>query len=131
MSDTPGGPFKKGDPRINRKGRPRTFDALRELAQQIAHEEAKANGQPLVIDGHIATVTEVIMRQWAQSKDARLQQAFIAYAYGKPPEKQEVRNVNIDLSKMSDEQVEQLANGADIYTVLADSSTSGAGTEKA
>ena len=34
-------PFVKGDPRINRKGRPKSFDALRSLAQEIAHEAAK------------------------------------------------------------------------------------------
>ena len=82
--------FKKGDPRINRKGRPKSFDALRELAQQIAHEEAQSGGKPVVINGHIATITEIIMRQWAQSKDPRLVQAFIAYAFGKPPDKVDV-----------------------------------------
>ena len=61
-------PFVKGDPRINRKGRPKSFDALRSLAQEIAHEAAKQSkeqgGGPVVIDGHVVTVTEAIMRQW-------------------------------------------------------------------
>ena len=85
----PGGPFRKGDPRINRKGRPKSFDQLRSLAQEIAHEAAKQSkeqgGGPVVIDGHVVTVTEAIMRQWAMSKDPRLQQKFIEVAYGQVP----------------------------------------------
>ena len=81
----PSGPFRKGDPRINRKGRPKSFDALRSLAQEIAHEAAKQGNQPVVIDGHVVTVTEAIMRQWAMSKDPRLQQKFIEVAYGQVP----------------------------------------------
>ena len=84
-----GRPFEKGagkDPRINRKGRPKSFDALRSLAQEIAHEAAKrGDGQPVVIDGHTVTVTEAIMRSWAVSKDPRLQQKFIEVAYGQVP----------------------------------------------
>lgn len=86
------GTFERGagkDPRINRKGRPKSFDALRSLAQEIAHEAAKQSkeqgGGPVVIDGHVVTVTEAIMRQWAMSKDPRLQQKFIEVAYGQVP----------------------------------------------
>lgn len=86
-----GRPFRKGDPRINRKGRPKDFDAFRELAQQIAHEPVKnTEGEPVVIEGHIVTVTEVILRQWAKSKDPRLQKAFMEIAYGKTPTQVEV-----------------------------------------
>ncbi len=86
--------FVKGDPRIWKHGRPKSFDALRSLAQEIAHETAKAGGNVVTIDGHAATVTEVILRQWAQSKDPRLQQKFIEVAYGKTPDLVEVSGTN-------------------------------------
>ena len=64
------------------------------LAQGISHEAARAGGQQVVIDGHIATIAEAILRSWAISKDARLQMAFIEYAYGKPPIKTEMTGAN-------------------------------------
>ena len=79
-------PFVKGDPRINRKGRPRSFDALRELAQEIAHETAKSGGAEVVIEGHKVTVSEAILRGWAMSKNPQLQRAFIEVAFGKVPD---------------------------------------------
>ena len=86
------GTFEKGagkDPRINRKGRPRNFDSLRSLTQQIAHEVARKSkeqgGEPVIVDGHVVTITEAIMRSWAMSKDPRLQQKFIEVAYGQVP----------------------------------------------
>jgi len=82
------GSFKKGDPRINRKGRPKDFDKLRELAKAISHEVAISNKEPMNINGKLVTVAEAILRQWAQSKDPRLQMAFVEFAYGKPPQQQ-------------------------------------------
>lgn len=73
-------PFVKGDKRINRLGRPASFDQLRKLAQSIAVEVVETK------QGEKITVVDAIMRTWAQSKDPRLVQAFIGYAYGKVPE---------------------------------------------
>ena len=78
--------FTKGDPRINRNGRPKSFDALRKLAQQIATEDVKQNGQPLVIDGHKVTVIEAVMRALASSKNSKDRELFLKYAYGSPPQ---------------------------------------------
>ena len=83
---SPGKPFTKADPRINRKGRPKSFDAVRALAQDIAHEEARTKDQaPVVINGKIVTTTEIILRQWAASRDPKIQQMFLDWAYGKVP----------------------------------------------
>jgi len=76
-------PFVKGDPRINRKGRPKSFDQFRELAQAIGHEKVTDK------DGKLMTRVEAILRGWTTSKQPVLQLAFIAYCYGKPPEKLE------------------------------------------
>ena len=89
MADKPG-TFRKNDPRINRKGRPRSFDALRELAQEIAHETAQAGGADVIVSGHKVTVAEAILRQWAMSKNPQLQRAFIEVAYGKVPDRVEM-----------------------------------------
>ena len=79
-------PFQKNDPRINRKGRPRSFDTLRALAQQIAHDPVIKDGHPVVVNGHAITVCEAILRTWAQSKNPQLVKAFIEIAYGKVPD---------------------------------------------
>jgi len=86
-SSKKGKPFTKGDPRINRNGRPKSFDALRALAQEIAHEKAKnSDGKVITVDGHAVTVAEAIMRKWASSNNPQLQKAFIEIAFGKVPD---------------------------------------------
>ena len=80
MADKPG-TFKKGDPRINRKGRPKNFDALRALAKMIANEKIESK------DGkQVMSRVELILRQWAGSGNDKLARAFIEYAYGKVPD---------------------------------------------
>jgi len=86
----PGRPFAKGDTRINRKGRPKAIDELRQLAQSIAHE---ALTMP---DGTKRTVIEALLRKWAGSPDARLQMAFIKYAYGEPEQDIRIGGVDTD-----------------------------------
>ena len=84
MSNKTGkGGFTKGDPRINRKGRPKTFDQVRALFQQLGNEVAiDKHGNPVVINGHVATIAEMVIRQvWRE--DAK---TALAYAYGKVPD---------------------------------------------
>lgn len=71
------GTFKPGDVRINRKGRPKTFDKLRALAVQVAGEANEAG----------VTRIMAMMREMAVSKNAADRKLFLEYAYGKVPEK--------------------------------------------
>jgi hypothetical protein len=81
---TPGRPFHSGDSRINRHGRPKYFDQFRKLAQQISHEKV------IGPDGNTITRAEQLLRRWSQSRVPALQLAFAAYAFGRPPDKLEV-----------------------------------------
>jgi hypothetical protein len=76
-------PFVKGDPRINRKGRPKSFDALRKLAVQIAGEQA---GETEL------TRVQLMLKAMASSKKPSDRALFLAYAYGKPKEQIDVNN---------------------------------------
>src|SRR5512139_1023804 len=78
--------FDKRKHQINRKGRPKSFDAFRALAQEIAHEVAQSGGTDVIINGHKVTAAEAILRQWAMSKNPQLQKQFIEIAFGKVPD---------------------------------------------
>lgn len=106
MSNKPG-TFQKKDPRINRKGRPRDFDALRELAQQIAHEAVNIGDKKI-------TVTEAILRQWAQSKNPQLQKGFLEIAFGKVPDNMQIGgNGDAIIIRLIDETDAEQSNGSD------------------
>ena len=67
-----GKPFVKGDPRINKTGRPKAFDFIRDLAQQIGAE----------IDPIIKkTNAEIVLRKLMREDGAK----FLEIAYGKVP----------------------------------------------
>ena len=71
-------PFVKGDKRINRNGRPKSFDALRKLAVKIAGETIPgASGEEI-------TRIEAMLRVLTSSKNPADRALFLAYAYGKP-----------------------------------------------
>lgn len=85
--------FKKGDPRINRDGRPKDSVSLSGLFRRIGHEVAtKKDGTPLLgPDKKPMTVIEAIARQWAQNP--RQQGDFVDRAYGKVPQGAEPQDV--------------------------------------
>ena len=79
-------PFTKGDKRINRKGRPKSFDALRKLAQQIAAEELQST------DGDTITRIEALLRVMSTSRNPADRKTFLEYAFGKPKEEVDVNH---------------------------------------
>lgn len=73
-----GVPFVKGDSRINKNGRPKAFDFIRELAQKIGSEvEPVIKGKPNAL-----TNAEIVLRQLMMRDGAK----FIEVAYGKVPQ---------------------------------------------
>lgn len=86
MNDKNLKPFEKGDKRINRNGRPKNFDAMRELTRVMGAEiDIRENEAAL-------TYLETILDDWRKSKNYQKQKAFIEYAFGKVPEKMEMIN---------------------------------------
>ena len=77
-------PFVKGDKRINRLGRPKSFDALRKLAQRIAAEELDS------ADGETITRIEALLRVLSSSRNPHDRKTFLEYAYGKPKEQVDI-----------------------------------------
>lgn len=82
--------FKPGDPRINRKGRPKTSDDLKALGLSLLHEPARdKDGNPVVIDGHVATNLEMVLRRMMQDK--RQAADLLDRVFGKVPNAVDLR----------------------------------------
>ena len=96
-------PFKKKDPRINRYGRPKSFDVVRKLAQRIAAEPVAEK------NGYTVTRIEAMLLGMSSSKNPTDRKTFLEYAYGKVKEEIELAGkdgapliikVNIDPDKI-------------------------------
>jgi hypothetical protein len=88
MNDQNLKPFTKGDKRINRKGRPKNFDGLRELGKLIGLETITAK------DGSAMTRVELILRSWSMSNNYQLQKAYMEIVYGKVPDEINLKSNN-------------------------------------
>ena len=74
-----------GGKRANRQGRgkPKTFTALRKLAQSIAAEELQST------DGDVITRIEALLRVMSTSRNPADRKTFLEYAFGKPKDEVE------------------------------------------
>jgi flavin-dependent dehydrogenase len=78
----------KKDPRINRGGRPKSFDAARKLAQAKMNEPAIGpDGKTMVKNGKVVTNAEMFFEAWMKSKDRK---SFAEFAYGKVKEEVDI-----------------------------------------
>lgn len=86
MNPTGKGGFGEHKEHINRNGtKLRDFAMFRAAAIKIANEEVEVGKNKEKMP-----IYEAILRQWAQSKNPQLQMAFIAYAFGKVPDRSEI-----------------------------------------
>ena len=92
MSNPTGkGGFQERKHQINRKGRPRTFDALRAVTLDMFSRPAlDGNGKAILIENKPATLIEVVMWKMIHSKDPREVQYAVQVAFGKVPDVQEL-----------------------------------------
>lgn len=70
-------PFTKNDPRINRLGRPRSFNVLRDLVQEVGADATKRGKSTVMLDK---------VRAMFKRKDASTLALLLAYGWGKPKE---------------------------------------------
>ena len=83
-----------GGKRANRqgKGKPKTFTALRKLAQQIAAEELQST------DGDTITRIEALLRVMSTSRNPADRKTFLEYAFGKPKEEVDVTSAGKEVN---------------------------------
>ncbi len=102
-----GKPFTKGDPRINKKGRPKTLPDLKELLTQVLgdqDEDGKTYMEAILImlrNRALGTTKEGDPKAGAELMDR---------AYGKSKQSQELDITLEKLEKLDDESLEKLCN---------------------
>jgi len=109
------------DPRINTKGRPRKFDALREMVLDVLTEELELTNRAAGTSQKI-TQLEFMIREWVLSRDFNKQSKALEYGFGKVPDEikhhfDEDEFIKRHIDKFTDgelQRVQQGENGMDI-----------------
>lgn len=119
----PSKPIGKGNPpadtrfggkranKRNNKGRPRSFDALRALAQEIAAEPISAEEK--------MTRIEALLRVMSSSRNPADRRTFLEYAFGKPKEELSLSNPDGSLSPQPLPDEERLARMKQLAVMIA------------
>ncbi len=96
----PSKPFVKGDPRINRKGRPKVGETFAEYVRDFMEAEHEGKG---------TIVAEMMAIAVSRAKRGQFQfwEQLVNRAYGKVPDKVEMNTQEKpDLSKLTDEELQ-------------------------
>lgn len=122
-----GKPFQKGDdPRRGKGGRPKNAVSLTAIAREYLELEPQAIAKQLKALssrykqlGSGATMAQYIMGAFLLALANDPQPGNMRELWRRIDG--EVVSINLDVASLSDEQLERLANGEDVYSVLADS----------
>jgi len=97
-----------------RSRRPSNLLQLRALALVVAREELRDHeGAPVMFLGHPITIAEAVLRSWFASRDFRKQEAAMALAFGRAPQKVELVGTDTEAEEArqlsEDERINRLA----------------------
>jgi hypothetical protein len=120
LPQAPGKPFKKGyDPRRNLRGVPKEAIEMRKMLRKIAAELIKIRDE----GGNEYEVTRLYARARLafSSRNPRELELILKAMYpGLLKDEVDLKSYNIDLSNLTDHQLERIKKGDNLIDVLAD-----------